>query len=159
MAGEAGRTCMTEYLDNPDATATTLVDGWLHTGDTACADEESNLYFVDRAKDVIKRAGENVACSEVERVMDEHPDVVESAVVGVSDDVRDQALGAYVVPTPGARLVEGDITGYVSGRLARFKVPDRIVFIDALPRTAVGKIQKHLLVQRGPAAAQPATTR
>ena len=152
VGGDPGRTLMTQYLANPTATAAALDDGWLRTGDMARADADGNLYFVDRAKDVIKRAGENVACSEVERVMDEHPDVVESAAVGVPDAVRDEALVAYAVPREGSDLTEAALIAHVSRHLARFKVPDQVVLVQALPRTSVGKIQKHLLAPPVPAA-------
>lgn len=153
VGGDPGRTLMTEYLQNPGATSAALHEGWLRTGDMARADEDGYLYFVDRAKDVIKRAGENVACSEVERVMDEHPDVVESAVVGVPDAVRDEGLVAFTVLRPGSQLTEAELLAHVGEHLARFKVPDQVVMVQALPRTSVGKIQKHLLTPPAPAAA------
>lgn len=144
--GEPGVTLMAGYLDNPEATAKALdTDGWLHTGDTVRADEDGYLYFIDRDKDLIKRAGENVASTEVERVLNEHPAVFESAVVGVPDPVRDQAIHAVVVLHKGAILSQEELIGYCRERLAKFKVPDSIDFADTLPRTSVGKIRKHLL--------------
>ncbi len=144
---------MAGYLGDPDATAATLRDGWLHTGDTVRADADGYLYFVDRRKDLIKRAGENVASTEVERVLNEHPAVFESAVVGIPDPVRDEAIHAVVVCRPGAAVTGEELLGYCRERLAKFKVPDSVEFTDSLPRTSVGKIQKHML-RRTPEAHQ-----
>lgn len=159
--GEPGATLMSGYLDNPGATAEALRDGWLYTGDTVRADTDGYLYFVDRRKDLIKRAGENVASTEVERVLNEHPAVFESAVIGIPDPVRDEAIHAVVVLHPGAAATEAELIGYCQQRLARFKVPSSIEFAGSLPRTSVGKIQKHLLrpAAAGPAAAGPARSR
>jgi len=154
VLGEPGATLMTGYLDDPDATADALQDGWLHTGDTVRADGDGYLYFVDRRKDLIKRAGENVASTEVERVLNEHPAVFESAVIGIPDPVRDEAIHAVVVLREGAVLTVDELIGHCRERLARFKVPDSVEFTGSLPRTSVGKIQKHLL--RRPVAADPA---
>lgn len=151
VAGTPGRTLMTAYHDDPDATAAMLrpdPDGattWLHTGDTATADEDGYLHFVDRRKDMIKRAGENVATGEVERVISEHPAVFEAAVVGIPDEMRDEAVHAAVVLHEGARATAEDIVEHCRERLATFKVPDSVDIVSDLPRTSVGKIQKHLI--------------
>ena len=150
VGGEPGRTLMAGYLENPDATAEALRDGWLHTGDTVRADADGYLHFVDRRKDMIKRAGENVASSEVERVVNEHPAVFESAAVGVPDEMRDEAIRVYVVLAQGAIATADELLAHCQERLAKFKVPDAVEFVDELPRTAVGKVQKHLLRRRGP---------
>ncbi|WP_210716746.1 AMP-binding protein [Amycolatopsis acididurans] len=146
--GEPGRTIMTRYLHDPEATATTLRDGWLHTGDTVTLGADGYLAFVDRRKDMIKRAGENVASGEVERVVDEHPAVFESAAVGVPDEMRDEAIHVYVVRHRGASLEEEELLAHCRERMAKFRVPDRVIFVDDLPRTSVGKIQKHLIRRR-----------
>jgi crotonobetaine/carnitine-CoA ligase len=148
--GAPGVTLMAGYLHNPQATAEALrPDGaggaWLHTGDTVRADADGYLHFVDRRKDMIKRAGENVASSEVERVVNEHPAVFESAAVGVPDAMRDEAIHVYVVPRPNTSVTAADLLAHCRERLARFKVPDVVELVDDLPRTSVGKIQKHLL--------------
>ncbi|MEV5539818.1 AMP-binding protein [Saccharopolyspora shandongensis] len=145
VGGEPGRTLMTGYLDDPDSTAKALRDGWLHTGDTVRADRDGYLHFVDRAKDVIKRSGENVASAEVERVLNEHPAVFESAVVAVPDPTRDEAVKAFAVLQAGAEATAEDLRQWCAQRLAKFKVPEFVQFVDRLPRTSVGKIQKHLL--------------
>ena len=147
IAGEPGRTLMLGYLDNPEATSTALVNGWLHTGDSVRLDADGYLCFVDRRKDMIKRAGENVATGEVERVINEHPAVFESAAYGVPDSMRDEAIHVAVVLHKGTELRADELFEHCRERLAKFKVPDEIRFVESLPRTSVGKIQKHLLRQ------------
>ncbi|MEQ3554618.1 AMP-binding protein [Pseudonocardia nematodicida] len=151
--GVPGHTIMTGYLDDPAATAGTLEpDGaggaWLHTGDTVRADDDGYLHFVDRRKDMIKRAGENVASGEVERVVSEHEAVFECAAVGVPDEMRDEAIHVYVVRHDGRAVTEEDLLAHCRERMAKFKVPDHVEFVAELPRTSVGKIQKHLLRHR-----------
>jgi crotonobetaine/carnitine-CoA ligase len=143
--GEPGHSLMVGYLDDPEATAAVLRDGWLHTGDTVRADADGYLYFVDRRKDMIKRAGENVASSEVERVVDDHPGVFQSAAVGMPDAMRDEAIHVFVVRNPGSDITADQLIAYCMQRLAKFKVPDAVEFVDDLPRTSVGKIQKNHL--------------
>jgi carnitine-CoA ligase len=147
VGGEAGRTLMLGYLDNPEATAATIKDGWLHTGDMVRVDPDSYLYFVDRAKDMIKRSGENVACGEIERVVDDVPGVLESAAVGVPDELRDEAIHVYVVARPGVGVDPDMVIAHCRRHLAKFKVPDAVHVVDELPRTSVGKIRKNLLRQ------------
>ncbi|HKN90691.1 MAG TPA: hypothetical protein VJ622_10440, partial [Acidimicrobiia bacterium] len=125
---------------------------WLRTGDLGRLDEDGYLYFVDRAKDMIKRSGENVSASEVERVLSEFPGVAEAAVVGRPDPIRDEAVVAFVVPA-GATLDAGSfdigaLDGHCRARLARFKVPEEYVVVDALPKTSIGKIEKKALRAR-----------
>ena len=144
VRGEPGRTLMKGYYKNPEATAATLRDGWLWSGDTARQDPEGYYHFVDRARDMIKRAGENVAASEVEAAIREHAKVFDCAVIGVPDDIRDESILAVVVPSDDS-LREDEIIAWCRRRLARFRVPQRVQFRTALPRTAVGKIQKHVL--------------
>lgn len=145
VAGEPGRTLMKGYFKNPEATAETIRDGWLWSGDNARQDEHGYFHFVDRAKDMIKRAGENVAASEVEAVILEHPKVFDCAVIGVPDPMRDEAIVAVVVPSQGEAAAEGEIIAWCRERLASFRVPERVEFRQELPRTSVGKIQKHIL--------------
>jgi crotonobetaine/carnitine-CoA ligase len=147
VGGDPGTTLMAGYLGDEDATREALVDGWLHTGDNVRVDEDGYFHFVDRAKDMIKRAGENVAASEIESAINDHPAVFESAVIGVPDAIRDEAIQAHVVAVGGTNLTEEDLIQWCTSRLASFKVPGSIFFVDELPRTSVGKIQKDKLRQ------------
>jgi crotonobetaine/carnitine-CoA ligase len=133
------------YFRNPQATDATIRAGWLWTGDNAYQDEQGYFHFVDRAKDMIKRAGENVASSEVEAVLLQHPKVFDCAVVGIPDPLRDEAIKAYVVLQAQAHASAAELIDWCRLHLARFRVPEQIEFLSELPRTAVGKIQKHLL--------------
>jgi len=149
VKGVPGRTIMLGYLKNPRATAETLrsrPDGtWLHSGDTVRADEDGFLYFLDRGKDLIRRSGENISSIEVEGVIQECDGVEDVCVVGVPDEIRDERVVAAVVSEPEADLSGEAIRTYCAERLAAFKVPDRIEFVDALPRTSVGKIRKQVV--------------
>jgi carnitine-CoA ligase len=145
VRGTPGRTIFLGYHKDPEATARTIRDGWLFTGDNVYADRDGFLYFVDRAKDIIKRAGENISASEVERVLVEHADIRAAAVIGVPDEVRDEAVMAFVVVAEGATLTEEDITVHCKARLAGFKVPTIVEFRDALPETSIGKVEKKKL--------------
>ncbi|MGV0835216.1 class I adenylate-forming enzyme family protein [Mycolicibacterium thermoresistibile] len=148
IGGEPGVTLMAGYLDDSAATAAAYVDGWLRSGDVVTLRHDGFVAFHDRAKDMIKRSGENVAAAEVERVVNEHPAVFESAVIGVPDPMRDEAIKAVVVRTDdGNGLTESELIDFCATRLARGKVPDQVEFTDSLPRTSVGKIRKHVLRQ------------
>jgi crotonobetaine/carnitine-CoA ligase len=145
VQGDPGVTLMKGYFKNPEATAEAIRDGWLWTGDTARVGEDGFVHFVDRAKDMIKRSGENVAASEVEAVLKEHPTVFDAAVIGIPDPIRDEAIKAFVILNEGAAANADELIGWCAARLARFRVPEVIEFRRELPRTSVGKIQKHLL--------------
>ena len=153
VAGVMGRTLMKGYYKAPAATAAAVVDGWLSTGDNAYLDELGYLYFYDRKKDVIKRAGENISASEVEAALLEHPLIAEAAVIGVPDPIRDEAVKAFVVVAAGASLSIEQVDEHCRTRLARFKVPTVIEFMESLPKTSIGKIEKKALRQMGPAGA------
>lgn len=146
VGGVVGETLMAGYLDDEQATAEVFLDGWLHTGDLVELRPDGYVAFKDRAKDMIKRSGENVAAAEVERVINTHPAVFESAVIGLPDPVYDEAIVALVVlHDADAGLDAAELMQFCAARLPRGKVPDAIEFIDALPRTSVGKIRKHVL--------------
>lgn len=145
VSGIPGRTLMVGYFKDPEATAETLKDGWLHTADNAYADEQGYLYFFDRKKDVIKRAGENISATEVEFVLVEHPLVAEAAVIGVPDDIRDEAVKAYVVLVEGKQLEVGELLDHCRERMASFKVPSIIEIRESLPKTSIGKVEKKVL--------------
>ena len=144
VSGIPGQTLMKGYFKNEKATAEALLNGWLRTGDQAIMDEEGWFFFVDRKKDMIKRAGENVSASEVEETLKQHPAVFDAAVVGAPDPVRDQAIKAFVILRDGATATTEELIAWCRGRLSAFKVPEVVEFRDAFPRTSVGKIQKHL---------------
>jgi len=144
VRGEPGLTIMRGYFDNPEATAQTIRDGWLYTGDNAWMDEEGWFFFVDRKRDMIKRGGENISASEVEETLKDYPAVSDAAVVGVPDPVRDQAIKAYVIVKAGASATADELIAWCRERLSPFKVPEVVEFRATFPRTSVGKIQKHL---------------
>jgi carnitine-CoA ligase len=144
VQGTPGVSLMKGYFKNPEATAQTLRDGWLWSGDQAWMDGEGYFFFVDRKKDMIKRAGENVSASEVEETLKQHPAVFDAAVVGVPDPVRDQAIKAYVIVTDGASATAEELIAWCRSRLSSFKVPETVELRTTFPRTSVGKIQKHL---------------
>jgi crotonobetaine/carnitine-CoA ligase len=145
--GVPGVSLMAGYLHDEQATQVAIVDGWLRTGDVVRREADGLLRFVDRRKDMIKRAGENVAASEVEAVLLEHPRVRDAAVVGVPDPVRDEQIIAFVVPDGGwgPDAASETMTAWCADRLAAFRVPSRIEVIDELPRTSVGKVKKTAL--------------
>ncbi|UIP08243.1 AMP-binding protein [Erythrobacter sp. SDW2] len=131
------------YWNRPEATAETFIDGWVRTGDLARLDDEGFLYIVDRAKDMIIRGGENIYSSEVENVLYDHPAVTDAALVGIPHRTLGEEPAAVVHLAPGMTASEAELQGWVAERLARFKVPVRIVFTeDTLPRNANGKILK-----------------
>jgi len=145
VKGVPGRTIMKGYYKNPEATAETIQDGWLYTGDNAYMDEDGYFHFVDRKKDMIKRGGENVAAVEVEYVISLHPKVQEVAVIGVPDPIRDEAIMALVVLKEGEASDADEIIDFCKERLAKFKVPSFVEFKDSFPKTSIGKIQKNIL--------------
>lgn len=145
VKGVPGMNLMKGYYKNPEATAEALKEGWLYTGDNGYMDEKGYVYFFDRKKDMIKRSGENVSASEVENVLSDHPQIVEMAVLGVPDPIRDEAVKAYVVPSEPGILTEEDIIEYCKSRLAYFKVPTVVELRESLPKTSVGKVEKKIL--------------
>ncbi len=152
VKGVPGRTLMKGYYNNPEATAETIRDGWLYTGDNAYMDEDGYFHFVDRKKDMIKRGGENVAATEVEYVVSLHPKVKEVAVIGVPDPIRDEAVMAVIILKPGETCEEQEIIDWCAEKLAKFKVPSFVKFKDDFPRTSIGKIQKNILKKEETAA-------
>ncbi|HET6338438.1 MAG TPA: class I adenylate-forming enzyme family protein [Polyangiales bacterium] len=134
------------YFGKPDATAQSFNDGWLHTGDVARIDDEGFVYILDRAKDMLIRAGENVYCVEVEDVLYSHPAVMDAAVVGIAHRVLGEEVGAVVQVAPGQSVTPPELRAFAAERLAAFKVPVRIELrSDPLPRNPNGKIMKREL--------------
>jgi long-chain acyl-CoA synthetase len=134
------------YLNRPEATAESIRDGWFHTGDIARIDEDGFVFIVDRAKDMVLRAGENVYCSEVEAAIYEFGDVAEVAVFGVPDERVGEIVGAAIVAKAGATLDVDALKAFVGSKLAGYKVPERIwLRVEPLPRNASGKFLKRQL--------------
>lgn len=134
-----------EYYKDPEATARMWADGWLHTGDLGYLDEEGYLYIVGRKKEMIVRGGLNVYADDVEAALHAHPDVVEAAVVGVPHEVLGEDVAAFVVVLPGTALTVDELRRFAADRLADYKVPRRVTFVDELPRNAGGKVVKSRL--------------
>lgn len=134
------------YLNRPEATAESLTDGWLHTGDVAYIDEDGCIFLVDRAKDMVIRGGENVYCAEVENAVFSHDAVAECAVFSVPDDRLGEEVGAAVYLRPGKSVSADALRDHVKQQLAAFKAPKYIWFVqDPLPRNANGKFVKRTL--------------
>jgi fatty-acyl-CoA synthase len=141
------------YWRDPDATAAAFEGGWFHTGDIGQRDEDGYLYIVDRLKDMIVSGGENIASSEIERVLYEHEAVLEAAVVGRPDDRWGEVPVAFVVVSSPEATTPDSLIDHCRSQLARFKVPKAVTFVGALPRNPSGKVLKRELRDRstGPA--------
>src|SRR2546425_310045 len=150
-ADEVGELCIRGphvvpgYWANPEATAATMGDGWMRSGDLARIDADGYVTIMDRLKDMINRGGEKIYCVEVEDVLCAHPAVLEAAVVGVADPVYGEAVKACVVPRAGVSVDPDDVRRFVAARLPKFKVPREIAVLDALPRNPNGKVIKSAL--------------
>lgn len=136
------------YWNRPEETARAIVDGWLHTGDLAVCDEEGYYTIKGRLKDMIISGGENVYPAEVESAMHDHPAVAAAALIGVPDPKWGEVGRAVVVLHPGKAVTAAELTAYLRTRLAGYKVPKSIVFVDALPLTGANKIDKKVLEER-----------
>jgi fatty-acyl-CoA synthase len=141
-----GPNVMAGYWNLPEATADVLdPDGWLRTGDIAVVDDDGYVYVRDRVKDVIISGGENIYPAEVEDALYRHPAVAECAVIGVPDERWGEVGQAVVVPAEGVPVDAAELLAFLDGRIARYKIPKSVVFTDALPRTASGKVLKSRL--------------
>jgi acyl-CoA synthetase (AMP-forming)/AMP-acid ligase II len=131
------------YLNDPEATAATVTaEGWLKTGDIGWLDEAGNLHITDRLKDMFIVGGFNCYPAEVEHRLAEIPGVAQSAVIGVDDERLGQVGYAFIVPRPGAELVEADVIAWCRANMANYKVPRTVRLVQALPMTASGKVMK-----------------
>ena len=136
------------YLDDEEATAAVIDRSWFHTGDLGYFDEDGFFFFVDRQKDIVRRGGENISSVEIEGVLRLHPDVADAGIVGRPDPVLGQRVVAFVVPAEGRVPDAAALSAHVAAHLARFKVPEEFVVVEALPRTGTGKVVKaHLRAQ------------
>jgi O-succinylbenzoic acid--CoA ligase len=138
-----GPTVMQGYYGDEDATKKALKDGWLHTGDIGYFDEDGDLFLVQRRSDLIVSGGENVYPSEVEAVLRKHPSIKEVAVVGISDAEWGQKVAAAIILENGESMTEAELETYSREHLAAYKIPRIVKFVDALPMTGSGKIQRN----------------
>jgi fatty-acyl-CoA synthase len=145
MTGEIlvkGDNVMVGYWQAPQATAAALVDGWFHTGDMGHLDGEGYLYVDGRSKEMIISGGENIYPAEIENLLIECPDIAEASVIGSPDARWGEIVVAVVVPRPGCKLTGEQVLKLLEGRIARFKHPKEVIVVEALPKTALGKIRK-----------------
>jgi 4-coumarate--CoA ligase len=141
-----GPQVMRGYLNNPEATAATLdVDGWLHTGDVGHIDEDDHVFVVDRLKELIKVKGFQVPPAELEALLLTHPAVADAAVIGVPDPESGEIPAAFVALRPGAAATAEEITSFVAEQVAPFKRIRQLTFVEAIPKSASGKILRRLL--------------
>ena len=138
---------MSGYLGQPELTAASLKDGWFHAGDLAWRDKDGYLFLAGRADDMIIRGGENVYPVEIEDVLADLPAVSEVAVVGEPDPYWGEVVTAVVILGPGASLTYEELVAHCNPRLARYKVPHRLVVVAELPKNPTGKIRKGVLRQ------------
>lgn len=143
-----GENVMKGYYKNPEATAATIKNGWLLTGDIGYQDNDGYFYIIGRKKELIIRGGVNIYPKDVEEVLYKYPGIAEAAVVGIPDPIWGEEVFAFIVPAPNAKLTEQEIIEYCKKNLADFKCPKKVIFKDALPKTATGKIQKHIIVEQ-----------
>ncbi len=138
-------TVMPGYFRDPAETAKVLQNGWLHTGDNAYRDEDGYYYFVDRKKDVIRRRGENFSSLEIEEVLNSHPKVLESAVIGIPSEFSDEEIKAYIIPKPGETIDPAEIFQWCEEKIARFKVPRYLEMRNSFPKTPTHRVEKYKL--------------
>ena len=144
MVGELcikGDGVMKEYYKNPELTARTIEDGWLHTGDMARIDNDGYVFLVDRKKDIIIVGGENIYPIEVEDAIHNHPKVYDVAVIGIPDKRLGEIVAAVVDPKPGESLTLDEMNSFLETTLPRYKRP-RLIIFDKVPRNPTGKIEK-----------------
>ncbi|MFC2949153.1 ATP-dependent acyl-CoA ligase [Virgibacillus sediminis] len=139
----------TEYYGNPEATVQSWKDLWFHTGDTGRMDEDGYLYFVDRKKDVIRRKGENISSYEVERVINNHPKIYESAIIGVPSELSEEEVLAVIVLKAGEGLEHEELLDFCQKRMAHFAVPRYLRVVEELPRNASQRVEKYKLRNEG----------
>lgn len=144
IKGEPGISLFREYYNNPEATKEALAGNWFFSGDHGRVDEDGYVYFIDRKKDVIQRGGENISAAEVERVLCDHPAVVECAVIAVPDKMREEAVLAVVHVDEPEAVTEQAIIEFCKPRMAKFKIPSFVLFqTEEFPKTSIGKIKKN----------------
>lgn len=142
-----GPIVMKEYWNRPEATAESIKDGWLYSGDLAKMDEEGFFYIVGRKKEMLISGGENIYPLEVEQVINQLSDVLEVAVVGIADQKWGEVPIAFIAKKEGASISEEDVKNHCLQHLAKYKVPKEVHFVKELPKNATGKIQKTQLTK------------
>jgi HIP---CoA ligase len=140
-----GPNVMQGYFDDPEQTAKTIIDGWLHTGDVARMDKDGRLRILDRLKDVVIVGGFNAYPAEIEIMMAAHPDIAEVAIIGLPDERMGEVTAACIVPRPGVKITLEELVPWCRERMANYKVPRHLFIMDDMPRTPIGKIQKFQL--------------
>jgi len=140
-----GECVMLEYLNQPEATAEAIKDGWLHTGDLGTMDEQGYLYYDGRLKEMINRGGENIYPREIELPLESHPKIAEVAVVGVPDPALGERVKACIVLKQAGTMTEQEVKDFLKENIARYKVPEIVQFYDVFPRNASGKVMKQEL--------------
>jgi acyl-CoA synthetase (AMP-forming)/AMP-acid ligase II len=140
-----GPTLMSGYWNRPELTAETIRDGWLYTGDLARRDEEGYIYIVDREKDMYISGGENVFPAEIEKVLHNHPKILDAGIIGIPDEKWGEVGKAFIVLKPTETMGNGEVSEFLKGKVAEYKIPKVVKYVEALPKTASGKIQKFLL--------------
>jgi acyl-CoA synthetase (AMP-forming)/AMP-acid ligase II len=148
-----GAHIMKGYWNRPEATAETIRDGWLYTGDLACVDKDGFVFIQDRKKDMIISGGENVYPAEIEAVLARHPDVLECAVIGMPSPRWGESAAAMVVMRAGASCAAAELVAFCEGKLARYKIPRVVELVDEIPRNPTGKVLKRVLRERFPGPA------
>ncbi|MFD0514318.1 AMP-binding enzyme [Streptomyces aureus] len=146
---------MKGYWGRPEATAETIVDGWLRTGDLATVDEDGYYFIVDRKKDLVIRGGYNVYPREIEEVLHEHPAVAEAAVIGIPHPTLGEDVAAVVALHPGNEATADELREFVRARVAPYKYPRDVWILDALPKGATGKILKREIPRALPEDTRP----
>jgi long-chain acyl-CoA synthetase len=144
----SGPNAMLGYYNNPEATAETLVDGWVRTGDIGYVDDDGYFFIVDRKKEMIIRGGENIYPREVEEVLFSHPKIAEAAVVGRADPIWGEEVVAVIVPQPGQTLTPEEVQEFCKKHMASYKTPRDVRFHQELPKTVTGKVAKKILKER-----------
>lgn len=143
---EVGQECVFDgYLNNPEENARAFRNGWFRSGDKAYLDADNFVHFFSRAKDVIKRGGENISAVEVEEYLETAPQIAHAAVIAVPDPYWEETVMAFVELNNGASMSADEVRQYARGGLATYKVPQHVAFVDALPMVSVGKVAKQVL--------------
>jgi len=144
----SGPTVMSGYWKLPEKTADTIIDGKLLTGDLGFMDEDGVFYLVDRQKDMYRSGAENVYPAEIEKLLMDHPKVFNAAIIGVADDTWGEVGKAFIVVRPGETVTDGELLGFLEGKIARYKYPKHFEYLAELPMTETGKVKKVALKDR-----------